>query len=116
MNVSMLSQNYMKQLEVVKEIIAKVSHINTKVYDHSLLSNLRRRIKQQEGSKANLVRHNPGELAECFCYNDCKLTWEATFDKILEMENNGSLQQLLSCKQLKDKAYVISQNIVISPT
>ena len=62
----------------------------------------------------NLVCPNPGELAECFCCN-CKLTWEATFDNILEQENNGSLQQLLSCKQLKDTAYVISKNIVISP-
>ena len=31
------------------------------------------------------------------------------------MENNGSLQQPLPCKQLKDIAYVISENIVISP-
>ena len=43
------------------------------------------------------------------------MTWEATFGKILEMENNGSLQQPLSCKQLKDIIYVISENIVISP-
>ena len=31
------------------------------------------------------------------------------------MENNGSLQQPLLCKQLKDIAYVISENTVISP-
>ena len=31
------------------------------------------------------------------------------------MENNGSLQQPLSCKHLKDIAYLISENIVISP-
>ena len=31
------------------------------------------------------------------------------------MENNGSLQQLLSCKQLNDIAYVNVCNIVISP-
>ena len=37
------------------------------------------------------------------------------FDNILEMENNGSLQQPLLCKQLKDIAYVISENTVISP-
>ena len=114
MNVSMLSQTYMKKLEVVKEIIAKVGQVNAKISDHFLLSNLRRPIKQQEGGKTNLVCRNPGELAECFCYNDYKLTWEVTFDNILEMENNGSLRQLLSCKQLKDIAYVISENIVIS--
>ena len=49
MNVSMLSQTYMKKLEVVKGIIAKASQINAKVSDHSLLSNLQRCIKQQEG-------------------------------------------------------------------
>ena len=48
--------------------------------------NLRRRIKQQEGGKMNLVCCNPDELAECFYYNDCKLIWEATFDNILEMK------------------------------
>ena len=103
MNVSMLSQTYMKKLEVVEEIVVKVIQINAKVSDHSLLSDLRHGIKQQEGGNTNLVCRNPGDFAECFCYNDCKLTWEATFDNILEMENNGSLQQLLSCKQLKDK-------------
>ena len=107
MNMSMLSQTYMKKLEVVKEIIAKVGQINAKVSDYSLLSNLRRRVKHQEGVKTNLECCNPGELAECFSCNDCKLTWEATFDNILEMENSGSLQQPLSCKQLKDIAYVI---------
>ena len=35
--------------KVVKEIIAKAGQINVKVSDHSLLSNLQRRIKQQEG-------------------------------------------------------------------
>ena len=40
MNVSMLSQTYMKKLKVVKEIIAKVNQINAEVPDHSLLSNL----------------------------------------------------------------------------
>ena len=45
----MLSQTYMKKLEVVKGIIAKAGQINAKVSDHSLLSNLQRRIKQQEG-------------------------------------------------------------------
>ena len=49
MNVFMLSQTYMKKLEVVKGIIAKAGQINAKVSDHSLLSNLQRRIKQQEG-------------------------------------------------------------------
>ena len=44
----MLSQTYMKKLEVVKGIIAKAGQINAKVSNHSLLSNLRR-IKQQEG-------------------------------------------------------------------
>ena len=115
-NVSILSQTYMKKLEVVKEIIAKVGQINAKVSDHSLLSNLRCRIKQQEGGKTNLVCHSPGEVAECFCYIECfcyKLTWEAIFDNILEMENNVSLQQPLLCKQLKDIAYVISENIMI---
>ena len=102
MNVSMLSQTYMKKLEVVEEIVVKVIQINAKVSDHSLLSDLRHGIKQQEGGNTNLVCRNPGEFAECFCYNDCKLRWEVTFDNILEMENNGSLQ-LLSCKQLKDK-------------
>ena len=100
----------MKKLEV-----AKVGQISANVSDHSLLRNLRCCIKQQEGGKTNLACRNPGELAECFCYNDCKLTWEATFDNILEMENNRSLQQPLSCKHLKDIAYVISENIVISP-
>ena len=38
MNVSMLSQTFMKRLEVVKEIIAKVGQINAKASDHSLLS------------------------------------------------------------------------------
>ena len=106
----MFRQIYMKKLEV-----AKVGQISVKVSDHSLLRNLQRCIKQQEGGKTNLTCLNPGELAECFCYNDCKLTWEASFDNILEMENNGSLQQPLSCKHLKDIAYVISENIVISP-
>ena len=39
----------------------------------------------------------------------------SNFYNNLEMENNGSLQQPLPCKQLKDIAYVISENIVISP-
>ena len=73
-NVSMLSQIYMTKQEVVKEIVAKVGQMNAKVFDHSLLSNLRLGIKQQEGGKTNLLCHNPGELAECFCYNNCKLT------------------------------------------
>ena len=74
MNVSMLSQTYMIKLEISKEIIARVGQINAKVSDHSLLSNLERCIKQQEKGKRNLVCHNPGELAECFCCNNCKLT------------------------------------------
>ena len=49
MNVFMLSQTYMKKFEVVKGIIAKAGQINAKVSDHSFLSNLQRRIKQQEG-------------------------------------------------------------------
>ena len=73
-NVSRLSQIYMTKQEVVKEIIPTVGQINAKLFDHSLLSNLRLGIKQQEGGKTNLLCHNPGELAECFCYNDCKLT------------------------------------------
>ena len=44
-NVSMLTQTYMKKLAVVKEIIAKLGQINANVSDHSLLSNLLRRIK-----------------------------------------------------------------------
>ena len=98
--------------KVVKEIIAKAGQINVKVSDHSLLSNLQRRIKQQEAGKTNLLCRNPGKLAECFCYND---GMESNFYSNLEMENNGSLQQPLPCKQLKDIAYVISENIVISP-
>ena len=43
------------------------------------------------------------------------MRWEATFDNILQMENNGSLQQPILYKQLKDIAYVIPENIVISP-
>ena len=38
MNVSMLSQTFIKRLEVVKEIIAKVGQIIAKASDHSLLS------------------------------------------------------------------------------
>ena len=83
MSASILGQTYMKKLEAVKEIIARVDQINAKVSDHSLLSNLQRGIKQQKGAKMNLACPSPGELAECFCYN-CKLTWEATFDNILE--------------------------------
>ena len=89
MNVSMLSQTYMKKLEVVKGIIAKASQINAKVSDHSLLSNLQRRIKQQEGGKTNLLCRNPVKLAECFCYNDGKLIWEATFITILKWKIMG---------------------------
>ena len=51
----MLTQTYMKKLAVVKEIIAKLGQINANVSDHSLLSNLLRRIKQQEGGKRSLV-------------------------------------------------------------
>ena len=40
MNISMLSQTYMKKLKVVKEIIAEVNQIKAEVPDHSLLSNL----------------------------------------------------------------------------
>ena len=75
--------------KVVKEIIAKAGQINVKVSDHSLLSNLQRRIKQQEGGKTNLLCRNPGKLAKCFCYNDGKLIWEAILKwKIMGHYNN----------------------------
>ena len=67
MNVSMLSQTYRKKLGVIKDIIAKIGQINAKISGHSLLSNLRPRIKQQEGGKTNLICRNPGEttLVDC---------------------------------------------------
>ena len=74
MNIFILSQTYMIKLEISKEIIAKVGQINANVSDHSLLSNLEGCIKQQERGKRGLVCHNPGELAECFYCNNCKLT------------------------------------------
>ena len=115
MTESLISETYLKKLEVIKELVFKVGQLHMKVADKNILIDLRRRIKQQDGRKLNLTRCKPDELHECFCYNNTYLTWEETFDNIIVMENSGITQHPLSTDQLKAIAIMISENIVTMP-
>ena len=88
MNVSLLSQTYIQKLAVIKDIVFKTGQLNLKISDSILLTDLRRRIKQQQEKKLNSINRKPDELHECFCYNNSSLTWEETFDNIINMENS----------------------------
>ena len=82
MDIHMITQTYLKKGEIVKEVIVKAGQINLKVSDSSLLNDLRRRIKQQQKGDINLTSRSSDQLTECFCYNNCALTWEETFDRL----------------------------------
>ena len=114
MNIHMITQTYLKKGEIIKDVIVKAGQINLKVSDSSLLNDLRRRIKQQQGDKLDLTSRSLNELTECFCYNNCAMTWEETFDRLVDTENGNELQQPLSYDQLKEVADIISENIVTS--
>ena len=115
MTASLISQTYLTKLEVIKNIVFKVGQLNMKVADKNILSDLRRRIKQQDGSKLTLTSRKPDELHACFCYNNTNLTWEEAFDNIIIMENSGITQDPLSTDQLRAIASITSENIVTMP-
>lgn len=115
MDSTMLCRTYLRKAEIVKDVILKAGQINLKVSDSSTLNDLRRRIKQQQKSGGvDLTCRTPNELTECFCYNDCNLTWEAAFDRIIGMENSNVTQQPLNFDQLMRVADILSENVVTS--
>ena len=110
MTASLISQTYLKKLEVIKELVFKVGQLHMKVADKNILID-----QTRDGRKFNLTSRKPDELHECFCYNNTYLTWGETFDNIIIMENSGITQHPLSTDQLKAIAIKISGNIVTMP-
>ena len=108
-------QTYLQKLSVIKEVFFKIGEINLKISDGIFLTGLRRRIKQQEESKPDILRHKPGELHKCFCHNNAHLTLEETFDKIVDVENSRICQKPLSTGQIKAIASIVCENIVTMP-
>ena len=109
----MLCQTYMKKGEIVRNVILKSGQIKLKVSDPSLLYDLRRRLKQQKQcGDLDLTSRSKNELNDCYCYNDSNLSWEATFDRIIDMENSNDQQQPLSCDKLMAIAEILSENVV----
>ena len=39
-----------------------------------------------------IVTRKPEELHQCFCSNNEKLSWDETFDSLLEFQNSNSAQ------------------------
>lgn len=110
MRAALISETYLKKAEKIKELICTIGIIQTKITNKDLLSNLRRRLKQQSN---NSTSRKSGELHKCICYNNSKLSWEDTFDVFLDHENsNLALHGPLTTTQLTEIGQIISENIV----
>lgn len=114
MTASLISQTYLKKLEVIKNLVFKAGQLNMKLIDKNILSDLCHRIKQ-DGSKLTVTSRKADKLHKCFCFNNTNLTWEETFDNIIIMENSGITQHPLSTDQLKTITSTTSENIVTTP-
>ena len=78
------------------------------------MNDIRRRVSEQENSdKGDKVTRKPKELHQCFCYNNDKLSWDETFDSLLEFQNSNSAQAPLSTSELYKAATLICENIVV---
>ena len=71
MRAALISETFLKKADKIKNLIMFLGMIQTKISEKKVLSDLRRRVKQ-EGNQDPLAR-NPGELPRCICYNNSKL-------------------------------------------
>ena len=110
MNASLLSQTYLQNAQIIKEINFNLGLLNTKICDRDILNNLSRRIKQQNATmNSKNVDHEQFDL---MCSNNSDFKWDNAFNILLEYENSGMKLNNFSTQELTKFACILSENIV----
>ena len=81
MVASLISIQYSKKADKIKQLIVNLGIFQTKISNRNFLTNLHRRLNQQENQDRS---RGADELPRCVSYDNIKLIWDEVFDCYFE--------------------------------